>query len=408
MVSDDSLLALANHALTYLGQPNRLHEIQHCCEVIGATLPLSDGSYVSSRVRYLRSSQTLAVVEKAITKFKAKTTIDSIPSLVKEIESELALLESVLMKELVVISPTPLPTGFVKEFGSSCIIEGQKLDFATDPALSSAAEKLVKEYFELAGQNAPSLSNLIWVSCSIHARDAGFVFQEFLGLVSTFFAFVNFECVGQSIQPLSNTPLTNFRASRTVFAFEKGNMTEWIIVDFPDPYLLGAKLLDSARFKKILDEMYYPLKDGNIKNLLLESLDLYSSAVTEADVGFAFLKYWIVVETTAALRELIPEKALKERVRNYFINKSPAFESEIDMTLRKRNSMVHDAEWESIGHHDLVFSKLLADLMLGVLWKFALEKRSISIVKAIFENAGLPERELDAIREAIEYLKASK
>lgn len=407
MESDDSLLALANHSLKFLGQPNRIHEIQHCCEIIAINLHLSDGACVRDRVRQLRSNQVLSIVEKAISKFKGKS-VDSIPSLLKEIENELALLQSVPMKELVVTSPTPLPLGFVKDYGSKCVIERQTLDFQTNAALSSVAEKQMKEYFELASGYLPPLTNLIWVCCTIHARDAFFAFQEFLGLVSRFFALVNFECVGQSIQPLSNTPLTNLRPSRSVFAFEKGNMVEWIVVDVPEPYVIGAKLLDAVRFKKILDEMYYPLANGNLRDLLLESLDVYSSAVTETDAAFAFLKYWIVVETIAALRELVPEKILKERVRKYFINKSPAFESEIDVTLQKRNSMVHDGEWESIGHHDLVFSKLLADLMLGVLWKFALEKRSIRTVKAIFENSGLPERELDAIKEAIEYLKASK
>ncbi len=355
----------------------------------------------------MRSNQTLAVVEKAISKFKGNG-VDSIPSLVREIENELASLHSLPMKELIVISPTPLPADFVKQFGPTCDVRAQKLDFETHSDLSTIAEDRIKEYFQLASGYVPSLANLVWVSSKIQARDASFAFRELSNLVSRFFALVNYECVGGTIHPLSNTPLTNFRPSRSIFAFEKKGLIDWTVVDIPDPYLTGTKLLDVARFKKVLDEMYYPLEDSNLASLLLESLDVYSSAVTETDAAFAFLKYWIVVETIATLRQITPEKVLKDRVRKYFVNKSPAFESEVDVTLLKRNSMVHEGKLELIGHHDLIFSKLLADLMLSVLWKFALEKYSISSVRAIFEYGGLREKELDAISDALEYLKSSK
>jgi hypothetical protein len=355
----------------------------------------------------LRSSESLGIVEKAISKFIGRG-VESLPSLVREIEGELAITQSASTRELVIVSPTSLSLEFVTKFGSPLSIEGQKLTFQEQPTLSKAAEDKIREFFLLASRGVPPLTNLTWISGTIYARDAHFAFAEFLGLVDRFFALVNYECVGNRVVPLFKAPLTELRPSRSVFAFEKGKMIQSCVADVPETYVSGANPLEPNRLKEILNTMYYPLVNGSAKNLLCQALEVYSSAVTEQDAAFAFLKFWIVVETIAGVGDFILEKDLKERVRHYFINKSPAFESEIEVTLQKRNLLVHDGELGSIAHHDLVFSKVLADLMLGALWKFTLEKRSISTIRAIFENGGLPEKELDAIKDAIEYLKTPK
>jgi len=160
---------------------------------------------------------------------------------------------------------------------------------------------------------------------------------------------------------------------------------------------------DLTNITKLVKE-YNAKKESDIKKLLINSLELYMTALQQTNPSMMFLNFWQILETIALKSE---ERNIRmDEVKKRFlsvIKTDEVMKIVTEEILQKRNKLVHLGDID-IDYQDINYIKIFSEAFIKFLWNITDQLYTESMLNHYFKLKNINDKDLMELGKVIKKL----
>ncbi len=197
------------------------------------------------------------------------------------------------------------------------------------------------------------------------------------------------------------SPLSSIPPAKHIYIFDE--QRKYIVFAYNTPELptsTGRLDADDVRLSIDLLKRIENIKNGSLKDILIEALLLYTVALDEIRPPYAFLHLWQILEILCLKDSSTTEKEVVKRVGGIFYN-NPILTDALWALYEKRNLLVHEGRIEMISSSDVNQMKGFSEAMIRSFHGLVNEFKDRREFTYFYQNLNMHAREISMRRKIL-------